>query len=158
MDNQFFRTIPHILTYHNFKITDSASGNVELKEYSNSTKSSCSILKSGSDLSMLNSMPELAVVHGLDLQRQWYLYENIRQHCKSNLAADMTCPKPALPKQPSAAIFKQPSSKPSSSRQPSTTEVHSEGSQQLKKIRACSVCHKEGHTKRRCPDKDSSLA
>ena len=42
--SQFLRTIPHILTYHIFKITDSTSGNVELKEYSNSTKS-CSILR-----------------------------------------------------------------------------------------------------------------
>ena len=35
---------------------------------------------------------------GLDAQRQWYLYEQIRPFCHSNLAKDITCPKPTVSK------------------------------------------------------------
>ena len=51
-----------------------------------------------------SSMPELTIISGLSVQRQWYLYENIRVHCKSTLAADITCPKPKDPKPGSAAV------------------------------------------------------
>ena len=38
-------------------------------------------------------MPNKIIPSGIDAQRQWYLYEQIRPLCGSNLAADLTCPK-----------------------------------------------------------------
>ena len=35
---------------------------------------------------------------GIDAARHWYLFEQMRPFCRSNLAADMTCPKPTVPK------------------------------------------------------------
>ena len=35
---------------------------------------------------------------GLDVTWQWYFYDSIRMHCKSTLAADLTCPRPSQPK------------------------------------------------------------
>jgi len=45
-----------------------------------------------------DGLPELVVPHGLDPQRQWYLYENIRQFFKKPEACDQVCPKPIMPK------------------------------------------------------------
>ena len=59
-------------------------------------------MNENADLSTLSTLPEAAVIPGLNLQRQWYLYENISQHCKSKVSADITCPKPSQEK-PSAA-------------------------------------------------------
>ena len=52
---------------------------------------------------LLSSLPSLTEIPGVDLKRQWYLYENISQHCNSRLAADLTCPKPSLPKPATAS-------------------------------------------------------
>ena len=75
------------------------SGIVYLKEFSDSIEKPFDIRKPDlNDDDLLSVMPQQTSIRGLDLQRQWYLYENIRQHCHSNLAADITCPKPTLPK------------------------------------------------------------
>ena len=36
---------------------------------------------------------------GLDNERQWYLYEEIRDFCYSEIAKDIACPKPLVPKE-----------------------------------------------------------
>lgn len=84
---QFFRTIPNISTYHNFRASEGQRGDIELRQYSSSEKTCFNMLKSDADTSKLNTLPELTHIPGLDLVRQWYLYENIRQHCQSTLAA-----------------------------------------------------------------------
>ena len=93
--SNYFKSIPSILSYHNFSISDSCPGIVSLREYSDGEEVRIDIMKENADLSTLSTLPEAAVIPGLDLQRQWYLYENIRQHCKSTLSADITCPKPS---------------------------------------------------------------
>lgn len=35
---------------------------------------------------------------GLDIGRQWYLYESIREICSSDAAKDAVWPRPVLPK------------------------------------------------------------
>ena len=44
------------------------------------------------------SQPEEILPTGLDAQRHRYLYEKIRPFCSSNLRADISCPKPLMPK------------------------------------------------------------
>lgn len=52
----------------------------------------------------LSVLPEEVQPKGLDLERQWYLYEKTRPLCHSNLARDTTCPKPLQPKPGSKTI------------------------------------------------------
>lgn len=68
------------------------------KEFSNSQEICINVLKVDHQLLLTAGMPSLTDVKGLDEKRQWYLYEQIRPFCKTNLAADFTCPKPNVPK------------------------------------------------------------
>lgn len=82
---------------HNFRVPSSHPGTVFVREYSDSEEVAIKLLKPGADVMLLSqTSPSLIVIPGLDLKRQWYLYENIR--CNSTLAADITCPKPPEPK------------------------------------------------------------
>lgn len=100
------------------------------------------ILKPNVNGEELHTLPNRTHIRGLDSQRQWYLYEQIRPHCKSNLAADMTCPKPLMPK-PSLSSSRNTDIEA----RPESTTTSS------KPKRTRSVCHKPGHTKRTCPSK-----
>lgn len=42
--------------------------------------------------------PERLMPQGLSVDRQWYLYEQIRQHIPNENDKDITCPKPTEPK------------------------------------------------------------
>ena len=42
-------------------------------------------------------MPAACLSPGLSLQRQWYLWDNIRDFCRED-AKDVSCPRPAEPK------------------------------------------------------------
>ena len=43
-------------------------------------------------------MPAVTASPGLDITRQWYLYDSIRDFFRSENASDCACPKPVLPK------------------------------------------------------------
>jgi hypothetical protein len=49
-------------------------------------------------LSQPQTHPNVSIIKGVDPARQWYLYEHIRQHCYSEEAKELTCPKPTIPK------------------------------------------------------------
>ena len=85
--SKFFHSIPNILSYHRFSVSSGEEGIMNLRQYSDSPNQSYKILRSGMCASSIIGFPESIDVPGLDLARQWYLYENIRQHCKSSLAA-----------------------------------------------------------------------
>lgn len=138
---QFFKTIPKVTSYHNFKACSTQPGKLRLKEFSSSEEKWQSFLKPGVRMRDIDAMPDRTTVPGLDLRRQWYLYEQIRSHCKSNLAADLTCPKPREPKPTGASCSH------------SSVEPMNDGPPSPKKRRNCSVCHQPGHTKRSCPAK-----
>ena len=97
--SQFFKAIPNLISYQSFRVMNNKPGIVYLKEFSDSIEKPFDIRKEDlNDDDLLSVMPQQTSICGLDLQCQWYLYENIRQHCHSNLEADITCPKPTLPK------------------------------------------------------------
>lgn len=54
----------------------------------------CKLLRSSVSQLPLDALPDEIKPSGLTLERQWYLYDKIRQFCSCNLAADLTCPKP----------------------------------------------------------------
>ena len=102
------------------------------------------------DLSLL---PEEVKPKGLELERQWYLYEKIRPLCHTNLARDLTCPKPTLPK-PHGAKKKNMVTPTTVSCASAMEEDHSGIVLAGTKRRLCSVCHNPGHNKKTCPNKD----
>ena len=138
--SNYFKSIPSILSYHNFSLNDSYPGIVCLREHSDGEEVRINIMKENADLSTLSTLPETAVIPGLNLQRQWYLYENIRQHCKSTLSADITCPKPSQEKPSAGPSARKHASADTPSKEPLPT----------KRVKTCSVCKRPGHTKRIC--------
>ena len=69
-------------------------GKVTCKEFADSCEVKCCILRPGKELNVItDTMPQPIVPKGLDDARQWYLFEQVRQFCHSNLAKDITCPK-----------------------------------------------------------------
>ena len=145
--SRFFRSIPDILSYHRFYVSCGEEGIVYLQQYSDSPSESHKIFKSGICASSVVGFPEPIHVPGLDLARQWYLYENIRQHCKSTLAANIACPKPSQPK----PTPKKPANQSSQEVRPDFDSVMLGPSP--KKRRVCSQCKLPGHTKRTCVNK-----
>ena len=75
--SHFFRCIPNILSYHNFRVTCQEPGIVYLREFSNSVEICYDILKPNVSMEELHTLPNLTHIHGLDPQRQWYLYANL---------------------------------------------------------------------------------
>ena len=76
---------------------------------------------------------------GLDLKRQWYLYEEISLFCSSPETASITCPRPTQPQSNSTSVSDLPSDMASA---PTTEQCHTV----VKRKRTCSHCH-QGHTK-----------
>ena len=135
--SHFFRSIPNILSYDSFRATCQEPGIVYLKEFSDSNETQCNILKPDVDMEEMYTLPNSTDIPGLGLQRQWYLYEQIRPQCKSTLAADLTCPEPSMPK-----------SQDDESESSCSISIDS-----TTRKRTCSVCHNPGHNKRTCPSK-----
>ena len=134
---QYFKAIPGITSYHVFRFDCLHPGTVFVREHSQSPEKSVTILKGAHP--DRGDHPTEILPKGLDLARQWYLYEKIRPFCSSNLSADISCPKPLLPK---------PSDNPSIGTSNISNTVNSAGT----KRRQCSLCKGEGHTKRTCPN------
>ncbi len=96
---EFFRTIPNITKYQHFKMKKENPGVVYLKEFNDTTEEEFNLFKSGITSSSLRGRkPSEITPPGLDAKCQWYLFDEIRQFCSTNLAKDITCPKPLLPK------------------------------------------------------------
>ncbi|KAF6040946.1 hypothetical protein EB796_000787 [Bugula neritina] len=89
---QFFRRLPHILTYHQIVLT--AEGVAHCKKLVGESATTEILLNKYPAADLL---PTAIPSKGLDLQRQWYLYEQIREFCKPD-TQDLVCPRPSFPK------------------------------------------------------------
>ena len=96
----YFRAIPGITQYHHFQASREFPGEIVCRKFANSDDVKFQLLKKGINVSSFSSsdLPPIVTPKGLDAQRQWYLYEQIRPFCHSNLAKDITCPKPTVSK------------------------------------------------------------
>ena len=89
-----FKPIPGITTYYHFKVSKAEPGIVVVKEYANSPEAKLEIEKKDVNaISLRGQQPNKIIPTGLDAKWQWYL---IRPFCSTNLAKDMTCPKPSV--------------------------------------------------------------
>ena len=128
----YYRAIPSNTNYHIFIIKHPAM--IVLKQHSQAAEETISI---GVHPVPQGVLPESIYPKGLDLDRQWYLYDKIRPFCSSMPSADITCPIPSQPKPSPMAP----------ERIASSTSVMRAGTK--RKPVTCSSC--EGHTKRTCP-------
>ena len=95
----FFQPIPNITTYHHFKVSKAEPRIVAVKEFAISPEKKIEIFKKDTnEVSLQGQQLDKIIPSGLDAKRQWYLYDEIRPFCSTNLAKDMTCPKPSVPR------------------------------------------------------------
>ena len=92
--SDYFKTIPNILRQHHFIFSKDQIGKVEIKVVDGER---CSIDIRKTD-TMPTGFPEEILPKGLSIERQWYLYEQVRNHIQNPDKRDDLCPKPMLPK------------------------------------------------------------
>ncbi len=122
------------------------AGTVHIKERVDSLgEVSHNLLKEGAQFEE-SELPDVVTPAGLSAQRQWYLYDKIREFCpESN--RDVTCPLPSVPKPTSRHGTPEiPPSRHSRSRSRSRSR-----SPPPKRPRRCTRCHRSGHNSRSCP-------
>jgi len=94
--NKTFTKIPQILQQHHFNISNKNNGIVDIQTKVDGEKIEVSILKK--DISSSIEFPSLLLAKELSAERQWYLYEQIREHVPNPIKKDKYCPKPLIPK------------------------------------------------------------
>ena len=90
------KRITGIKKYHHFRVSSSSPGSVFMKDQNETPEVQFVLLKELFDVDF-NTLPNIISPHGLTIERQWYLYEQIRPFCPDE-DKDMVCPLPSLPK------------------------------------------------------------
>ena len=81
-----------------FCFTADHPGYVFVKNSSDASETKIKLLKDTSWKPYKNSLPEQITPPGLSLERQWYLYQKIREFCPDEVQ-DLVCPQPTTPLQ-----------------------------------------------------------
>ena len=124
--SNFFTTIPHITSYYHFRCKSDCSGVVFVREFADSEEKEVPVLKHNITVDR-EALPSQITPPGLSLDRQWYLYEQIRKFCDEEFQ-DVTCPEPRVQKR-------------------SRTQDEDESPPAKQSKRLCSYCRMAGHTK-----------
>ena len=95
--SQFFKTLRNIKSYHHFRFSSATPGSVFVKEYADTEEHQTLLLNDFSWQPTQSQLPPIIHPLGLSLDRQWYLYDSIRQFCPESVR-DEVCPKPTFPK------------------------------------------------------------
>ena len=140
--------VPGIKKLHHIRFDAAHPGYIFVKEKSGSTEEKKCILKDKTWLPTAEQLPPVLSPSGLSLQRQWYLYDRIREYI-SQSCQNITCPKPD---QPLAQPPVPPPSTPPRSPPPRDTE-QPPGPPTPKRARLCGLCRQPGHNVRLCPTK-----
>lgn len=126
---------------HHLRFDSAHPGYIFVKEKSGSPEVKRCILKDKTWSPTVEQLPPVLTPSGLSLQRQWYLYEKIREYCPDNFQ-DITCPRPDQ-----HLVLTSPSSPPHS---PTPTDMEQPPP---KRARLCGLCRQPGHNARSCPTK-----
>lgn len=81
---------------HHFRFTSDHPGYVFVRNSCDDTEKKIKLLKDTSWKPNKYSLPEQIIAPGLSLERQWYLYQKIRDFCP-DAAKDLVCPQPTTP-------------------------------------------------------------
>ena len=97
-----------------------------------------------------SQLPPRVVPKGLSPQRQWYLYDKIREFCPEE-DREITCPMPTVPREGEATSR----AGTPAGENPASDEEDRDDAALLppQKKRRCRTCNREGHNSRTCPDK-----
>ena len=90
-----FKCFQGILSYGHFTVTAAKRGVVEVKLTAESVGRELKLLKENW-MPDKDDLPPVIPSPGLPVDRQWYLYDNIRQFC-SREKQDITYPLPTVP-------------------------------------------------------------
>ena len=140
------KKIPGIKKLHHFRCVSSESGVVYVKEHADTAERKLTLSKSATTWSPdPHTLPPIVPPKGLSAERQWYLFDTIREFCPDS-DKDLTCPLPAVVRPTSSAP-----GTPARTTQPTTGEDDVEPPS---KRRRCGIC-REGHNSRSCPNKET---
>ncbi|KAH3781538.1 hypothetical protein DPMN_159369 [Dreissena polymorpha] len=95
-----FHPIKNVTKFHQFHVSVDHMGVVECREFSDSPVVRITFRK----VSKMNvnvscdNLPKEMLAKGLDLDRQWYIFEHIGELCRTDEAKNCICPKPATDK------------------------------------------------------------
>ena len=84
-----FKKIPSIKRYHHFSFNSDTPGTVIVKLHPDTESKELQLLKN--NWSAFESGPDVIPPKGLSLNRQWYLFDQIRQFCPDG-TKDLVCP------------------------------------------------------------------
>lgn len=140
-----------IKSFHHLRFSANRKGHVFVQEKSDSEEVDVVLLKDDWSPSA-TELPELITPSGLTPNRQWYLFNKIREFCPDE-CQDITCPKPS---EPDTTFVDPPSTSftrlvPSSSATPADPTTLKSPS--AKRPRLCGICRETGHNARSCPTK-----
>ena len=100
-----FKKIPNITKYQHFRFSSQHPGHMFVRELPSSEEKKINILRQPVDKVHFLPMPKIIAPPGLNAEREWYLYEQIREHCDAEFQ-DATCPKPSVPKPKTSSCSK----------------------------------------------------
>ena len=98
---KFFKKLPDITSYRYFRMVRNKPGIVLLRKAVNGEETEVCLQKREVPFGKSRTFrfPSKISAKGLSLERQWYLYEQIRKHIPHEADKDITCPKPKKPKE-----------------------------------------------------------
>ncbi len=93
---KFFNKLPDITSYRHYRISKKKPGFVFLKKSIEGDEIAVQLLKKEVPFGKNKKfrLPSKIIPKGLSLERQWYLYDQIRTHIPDEKDKNMTCPKP----------------------------------------------------------------
>ena len=146
----FFKKLKGIKKYHKFRFSAHSPGIVFVKKTSdeNEPEQQHKILSADYSSLSVAELPAIVPPSRLSQERQWYLYNSIRQYCTLE-TRDLTCPLPSVsapvppPAVPPPLTVLPPLTVPPVSPQEQTTP-------QAKRRRQCGRCNKPGHNRATC--------
>ncbi len=99
--SQYFRKLPNLTTYYHFHLDSDNPGVIKVKAAIDGKEQEHDLRKKPFPYSKdkrPRRLPTQLAPEALSAERQWYLYEKIREHIPSEKDQDATCPKPDIPK------------------------------------------------------------
>ena len=142
-----------IKKFHHFHFDSISPGIVSVKEQCDTLESKINLLKA--PWSPDSELP--AVIHPkpMSVERQWYLYNQIRPFCPES-DKDITCPLPSVPMVSSRSCSPALPA-PNNELEDDNSSGRDNASSKLppqKRRRLCGICKKEGHNSRSCSQRE----
>ena len=146
-----YKKIIGIKKYHHFNFDATSPGKVNVRCAHDGPVTTLNILKVDAEL-VNDDLPAVVPPKGLSNERQWYLYDKIRQYCREE-CKDFTCPLPESPRP--AGSSRQ--STPGIDEEPEIgmeieVPLAIDSSEPTRRKRQCGNCGQYGHNRRRCPN------